>query len=68
MDCWRLDQFARAIAVFPDYAPAHYQMGLALRQLGRNDESRKSFDRARRLNPSLVPPRNSRKMKRYRRR
>ena len=51
-----LDQFARAIAVFPDYAPAHYQMGLALRQLGRNDESRKSFDRARKLNPNLVPP------------
>jgi superkiller protein 3 len=51
-----LDQFSRAIAVFPDYAPAHYQMGLALRQLGRSDESRKSFDRARKLNPNLVPP------------
>jgi len=51
-----VDQFARAIAVSPDYAPAHYQMGLALRQLGRGDESRKSFERAQRLNPNLVPP------------
>lgn len=53
-----LEQFARAVTVFPEYAPAHYQMGLALRQLGRIDESRKSFDRARKLNPNLVPPVN----------
>jgi tetratricopeptide (TPR) repeat protein len=51
-----LGQFTRAVTISPDYAPAHYQMGLALRQLGRLDESRKSFDRARKLNPNLVPP------------
>jgi tetratricopeptide (TPR) repeat protein len=51
-----LDQFRRATTIFEAYAPAHYQMGLALRRLGKPDASRAAFERARQLNPSLVPP------------
>jgi tetratricopeptide (TPR) repeat protein len=52
-----LDHFRRATKVYEPYAPAHYQMGLALDRLGLRDESRAAFARAQQLNPSLVPPR-----------
>jgi tetratricopeptide (TPR) repeat protein len=51
-----LAQFTRAIEVFDEYAPAHYQRGLVLRRLGREEEASRAFRRARQLNPSLVPP------------
>jgi tetratricopeptide (TPR) repeat protein len=50
------ERFAAAIAVADGYAPAHYHLGRALLQLRRVDAARQAFDRARRLNPSLVPP------------
>jgi tetratricopeptide (TPR) repeat protein len=51
-----LEAFTRATTAFEAYAPAHYQMGLVLRRLGRVDAARAAFERAQRLNPSLVPP------------
>jgi len=51
-----IDHFRHATTVFTDYAPAHYQLGLALQRLGQLDASRAAFARARQLNPSLVPP------------
>lgn len=51
-----VDQFRRAIAVWEEYAPAHYQMGLALQKLGDREASRSAFARAAQLNPGLVPP------------
>lgn len=48
--------FGRATTAFEAYAPAHYQLGLAFQRLGRAEEARASFDRAFRLNPSLLPP------------
>ena len=56
-----LAQFTRATEVFGDYAPAHYQRGLVLQRLGREDEARWAFGRAQRLNPSLVPPRDTKR-------
>jgi superkiller protein 3 len=53
-----IDHFRRATSIFEPYAPAHYQMGLALQRLGQHDASRAAFARARQLNPSLVPPRD----------
>ena len=50
------EQFQRAVGVHGSYAPAHYQLGRTLRALGRLDEARAAFARARQLNPSLVPP------------
>ena len=50
------ERFAAAIAVAEGYAPAHFHLGRALRRLGRADEARAAFERARRLNPSLVSP------------
>jgi tetratricopeptide (TPR) repeat protein len=55
-----LDCFRRATTAFEAYAPAHYQMGRALERLGQPDAARVAFARARQLNPSLVPPRDSR--------
>ena len=52
-----LTQFTRATEAFDDYAPAHYQRGLVLQRLGRQDDARAAFGRAQQLNPSLVPPR-----------
>jgi tetratricopeptide (TPR) repeat protein len=56
-----LAQFTRATEVFGDYAPAHYQRGLVLQRLGREDEARSAFGKAQRLNPSLVPPRDTKR-------
>jgi tetratricopeptide (TPR) repeat protein len=50
------EAFRRAIAVSGSYAPGHYQLGRALRQLGQADAAAAAFARARQLNPSLVPP------------
>ena len=51
-----LDCFRRATTVVATYAPAYYQMGRALRALGTPEAAREAFERARQLNPSLVPP------------
>jgi tetratricopeptide (TPR) repeat protein len=51
-----LEDFRRGVASFERYAPAHYQMGLALERLGRAEAARAAFARARALNPSLVSP------------
>jgi tetratricopeptide (TPR) repeat protein len=55
-----LDCFRRAIGIVDTYAPAYYQLGRVLQSLGRLDESRAAFTRARQLNPSLIPPDASR--------
>jgi tetratricopeptide (TPR) repeat protein len=51
-----LDEFRAAVSVFEAYAPAHYQMGVALERLGQADAARAAFARAQQLNPGLVPP------------
>ena len=51
-----LDQFRRATAVFEEYAPAHFHMGLVLQQLGQTEPAKAAFDRAAQLNPGLVRP------------
>ena len=48
--------FTRATALLEAYAPAHYQLGRALLQLGQTDAARAAFATARKLNPSLVAP------------
>ena len=54
-----LDCFRRATEIFEPYAPAHYQMGRALQQLGQAVAARAAFTRAQQLNPNLVPPREA---------
>jgi eukaryotic-like serine/threonine-protein kinase len=51
-----VDLFKQATAAFEPYAPAHYQLGLALQRLNKADEARAAFARAHQLNPALVPP------------
>lgn len=51
-----LDVFRRAVATDDAYAPAHYQTGLVLQRLGEHDAARAAFERAQRLNSSLVSP------------
>jgi protein O-GlcNAc transferase len=52
-----VDHFQRALTIYEPYAPAHYQLGRALRSLGRGEAAAQAFRRAQELNPSLVPPR-----------
>jgi tetratricopeptide (TPR) repeat protein len=51
-----VDYFKQATSVFDTYAPAHYQMGLALQRLKKPAEARAAFERAHQLNPALIPP------------
>jgi tetratricopeptide (TPR) repeat protein len=50
-----VDAFRRATTILDTWAPAHYQMGRAFHLLGEADAARSAFERARQLNPSLVP-------------
>jgi tetratricopeptide (TPR) repeat protein len=52
-------RFRRAISVADRYAPAHYQLGRALSQLGQRLAAAAAFARAHELNPSLQPPPDS---------
>jgi hypothetical protein len=49
-------QIPNTIATMETYAPAHYQLGRALRRLGQDEAARAAFTRAYSLNPSLIPP------------
>ena len=50
-------QFQSAIRSEPNYAAAHYQLGLALTQGGQKDAAKKEFQRAAELDPHLTLPR-----------
>jgi len=50
-------QFRAALAATPDYAPAHFELGLALQQQGKKEEARQEFEKATSLDPKLVSPR-----------
>ena len=53
-------QFERAIEAHEAYAPAHYQLGRALRRLGRLEAAGEAFRRAAQLNPALGAPADDR--------
>ena len=54
-----ISQFRSAINSSPNYAPAHFQLGLALRQQGKPDEAQEEFRTAAKLDPRLTPPESS---------
>src|SRR5205085_6838954 len=51
-----VQKFREAVRLAPDNAQAHYQLALALRREGRNEEAAKELAAARRLAPYLRPP------------
>lgn len=51
-----ISQFQAAIRALPGYAPAHFQLGLALQRKGDKAESAREFQKARELDPRLNPP------------
>jgi Flp pilus assembly protein TadD len=52
-----INQFNNALKLAPDYAPAHYQLALALQQKGDVEQARAEFDKAHQLDPRLKAPR-----------
>ncbi len=51
-----LQTFRKATAAYETYAPAYYQIGLVLQQLGQHDAAKAAFATAQRLNAGLVSP------------
>jgi Flp pilus assembly protein TadD len=51
-----ISQFKSAIQSLPGYAPAHFQLGLALQRKGEKAESVHEFQKAHELDPRLTPP------------
>jgi tetratricopeptide (TPR) repeat protein len=49
-----ISQFRSAIGSAPGYAPAHFQLGLALQRKGQTDEAAKEFQKAAQLDPRLT--------------
>jgi len=52
-------QFQSAIRAVPNYAAAHFQLGLALKRKGEGEEAAREFQKAHDLDPRLVPPRGN---------
>ncbi|TMG42372.1 MAG: tetratricopeptide repeat protein, partial [Chloroflexi bacterium] len=48
--------YRQVIAVDPNYAAAHFNLGLLLRQLGQTAEAQTELATAQRLDPKLVAP------------
>jgi tetratricopeptide (TPR) repeat protein len=53
---WRYFPIPCALAAIPDYAPAHFELGLALQQQGKKDEARHEFQRANQLDAHFLAP------------
>jgi len=51
-----ISQFRAAIQSLPAYAPAHYQLGIALQRKGNKEASAKEFQKAMELDPHLKAP------------
>jgi Flp pilus assembly protein TadD len=47
------EEYRLALACKPDYADAHFNLALALAELGEMEEARRHYLRAVKLNPSL---------------
>ena len=48
--------YRQVIAVDPNYAPAHFNLGLLLRAAGDTAGAQQELATAQRLDPKLVPP------------
>jgi len=51
-----ISQFRAAINSSPTTRPAHFELGLALRQQGKLKEAQEEFQKAATLDPNLTPP------------
>jgi tetratricopeptide (TPR) repeat protein len=51
-----ISQFRAAIGSVPAYAPAHFELAIALRQSGKKEEASAEFEKAASLDPKLIPP------------
>jgi tetratricopeptide (TPR) repeat protein len=51
-----VSQFHAAIQAVPDYAPAHFELAITLRQMGKNEEAALELQKTAALDPKLVAP------------
>jgi Flp pilus assembly protein TadD len=50
-----ISQFRNAVRLSPSYAPAHYQLAVALSRKGDKKEAAGEFEKAAELDPKLKP-------------
>jgi len=54
-----IGHYQRALRINPDYAEAHYNLGVALAQVGRVGEAIGHLEQALKLRPDFAPARNA---------
>jgi len=54
-----MEHYEEALRIKPDYAEAHYNLGVALYQAGRVSEAVEQFEQVLRINPNDVEARNN---------
>ena len=52
-----IEKFRAALKLAPDFAPAHFQLGMAFLRKGDNAQASAEFEKAHELDPHLRPPR-----------
>jgi tetratricopeptide (TPR) repeat protein len=54
-----IGHYERALRIQPDYAEAHYNLGIALEKLGRTAEAIAHYEQALRIKPDFVQAQTS---------
>jgi Flp pilus assembly protein TadD len=52
-----IEKFRAALKLAPDFAPAHFQLGMAFLRKGDSAQASAEFEKAHQLDPHLRPPR-----------
>ena len=52
-----IDKFRAALKLAPDFAPAHFQLGMAFLRKGDSAQASAEFEKAHQLDPRFRPPR-----------
>jgi tetratricopeptide (TPR) repeat protein len=54
-----IEHWEQALSIKPDYAAAHYNLGVALEKLGRTPEAIQHYEQALRIKPDFTQAQNA---------